>query len=216
VPGEDGVAHGSSGADDIYAMASGHTLIGNGGNDVFHIGTVTDAKIVVPTGGGVTTVETWATNYTLATGVDDMVARGNYAHTLTGNSDHNWIVGGNGNDVLNGGAGNDVLQVGTGANQLTGGAGKDVFVFAAKVDHDNVIHDFTVGTDMIDLRGAMKDYAGTNPVADHTLSLVANSAGGTNIMLDPDGNGSQAGHLLVTVEHVTSAQLQSGHDYIWH
>jgi Ca2+-binding RTX toxin-like protein len=119
--------------------------------------------------------------------------------------------------VLNGGAGNDVLQVGTGANQLTGGAGKDLFVFSDKAAHDNVIHDFAVGSDMIDLKAAMSStgYAGSNPLADKYLSLVAHGTG-TDIMIDPDGNGAQAAHLLVTVENVLPAQLKIGADYVWH
>ena len=45
--------------------------------------------------------------------------------------------------------------------------------------------------------------------------FVANGAG-TNIMIDPDGNGAQAAHLLVTVENVAPAQFHTGADYIWH
>jgi Ca2+-binding RTX toxin-like protein len=212
-----GVATGTTGADDLYASGAKQTLIGNGGNDIFHVGTYTDANIVVGST-GITAVETSADKYVLASGVNDLIAKGDNAHTLAGNAGHNWIVGGNGNDVLNGADGNDVLQVGTGASQLTGGAGKDVFMFSAKADQGNVIHDFTVGTDVIDLTGAMKStgYAGSDPVADHYLSLVANSTGGTNIMIDPDGNGAQAAHLLVTVENVTTAQLHIGADYVWH
>jgi hypothetical protein len=218
LPDQNGTAHGTAGADALYAMADGQTLEGGGGNDVFYIATHTDAKIVVPTNGGTTTVDTWAKSYTLAHGVDDLVAHGNFAHTLTGNDGNNWIVGSNGNDVLHGGAGNDVLQVGTGANQLNGDAGKDMFVFADKADHDNVIHDFTVGTDMLDLRGAVKSagYGGSDPVADHVLSLVADSTGGTNVMIDPDGNGGQPAHVVVTLDKVAPSQLHIGHDYIWH
>jgi Ca2+-binding RTX toxin-like protein len=213
-PGSTGVANGTSGDDAMYATGSGQTLIGNGGNDVFHIGSNTDAHIVVGTS-GVTTVETWASNYTLADGVNDLVALGNYSHALTGNGLNNWIVGSDGNDTIKGGAGNDVIQVGTGANQLSGGAGKDVFMFSRAADHDNVIHDFTLGTDMLDLRGALQGYGGSNPAADGHLSLVA-ANGGTTIMIDADGTGGQAAHALVTIENIAPTQLKAGVDYLWH
>jgi Ca2+-binding RTX toxin-like protein len=213
-PDSTGVAHGTTGDDAIYATGSGQTLIGNGGNDVFHIGTNTDAHIMVGTS-GVTTVETWAPNYTLADGVNDLVGLGSYSHVLNGNAGNNWIVGSDGNDTINAGSGNDVIQVGTGANQLTGGAGKDVFMFSSAADHGNVIHDFAVGTDMLDLRGALKGYAGSDPTADGHLSLVA-ANGGTTIMIDADGAGGQAAHALVTIESVAPTQLKAGVDYIWH
>jgi Ca2+-binding RTX toxin-like protein len=210
-------ANGTSGADDLYATGAGQTLNGNGGNDIFHIGTYTDAKIVVGTT-GITEVSTWASKYTLADGVGNLRAEGDYAHNLTGNAGHNWIVGGNANDTLNGGAGNDMLQVGTGANDLAGGSGKDMFVFADKADHDNVIHDFTLGADMIDLSGALKSagYTGSNAVTDRYVSLVQAGADGTTIMIDPDGNGAGAAHKLVTIEHVLPSALKMGADVVWH
>jgi hypothetical protein len=83
-PGPDGVAHGTPADEDIFATGPGQTLMGGGGNDIFHIGTFTDATIVVPSGGGVTEVATWAGSYTLPTGVDNLAAAGDYAHTLIG------------------------------------------------------------------------------------------------------------------------------------
>jgi Ca2+-binding RTX toxin-like protein len=215
-PDAGGLAHGGAGADDIFASSAGQTLIGGGGNDVFHLGSLLDVNVTVATGGSITTVDTWATNHALASGVDNLTAQGDYAHRLTGNSGSNWIVGGNGNDTLDGGGGNDVLQVGTGGNQLTGGAGRDTFLFSDKADHDNLIHDFVAGTDMIDLRGAAKaaGYTGSGPVG-AWLQLVGNGAGGTSIMLDPGGTGGQPAHLLATIEHVAPSQLHAGTDYIW-
>lgn len=217
VGGSGSTLNGTAGANDIFASRAGQTLNGNGGNDVFHIGTHTDAKIVAGTG-GVTEVSTWASKYKLPDGVDNLRAEGSYAHDLTGNAGHNWIVGSNGNDRLNGGAGNDVLQVGTGANELIGGAGADMFVFADKAGHDNVIRDFALGSDMLDVRGALASagYEGTDPVADQYLSLVATGADGTAIMFDPDGEGGAAAHKLVTIEHVLPSALKLGVDVAWH
>jgi beta-glucanase (GH16 family) len=216
-PDASGTAHGTAGAEDVYANGAGQTLIGGGGDDVFHIGTHTDATIVAGTS-GVTTVATWAANYTLASGVDNVSLDGNYAHNVTGNGRDNYIVGSDANDTIHGGGGNVTIAVGTGANQLTGGGQHDTFVFSKAADHDNVIHDFTSGYDLLDLKGAVAStgYTGTDAVADHVLAFAADGAGGTTITIDPDGSGGQAGHTVVTLEHVLPTALKAGVDYVWH
>jgi Ca2+-binding RTX toxin-like protein len=216
VPDASGTATGTAGADDLFATGAHETLIGNGGNDVFHLGSYTDAKIVVGAT-GTSTVSSWAPAYTLADGVDNLTLEGSYAHQVTGNAKANYIVGGDGKDVIDGGAGNDTLVVGTGANKLTGGTGQDLFVFGKAADHDNVITDFHLGEDMLDLRAAVKDagYTGANAVADHVLS-VAQVGANAVITIDPDGNGNAAGHVLATLNGVQAAQLKAGIDYLWH
>jgi len=215
-PNGSGTATGTSGADNLYATGAGQTLNGNGGNDVFHIGSFADTKIVAAAD-AITTVSTWAGKYTLADGVDNLVAQGNYRHELTGNSGHNWIKASEGNDVIHGGAGNDVLEAGTGASRFTGGTGSDLFVFSSKAAHDNVITDFTLGTDMIDVRGALSSagYNGTDPVADGYLGLVQTGTG-TTILFDADGTGGAAAHNLVTIENILPSALKLGVDIAWH
>ena len=66
------------------------------------------------------------------------------------------LNGGAGNDTLNGGAGNDTLIGGVGADAMTGGAGADVFKITSLKDlgldaSQDIITDFTVGEDVIDL-----------------------------------------------------------------
>jgi Ca2+-binding RTX toxin-like protein len=116
-PDANGTATGTSGADDIYATGPGQTLIGNGGDDIFHIGTNTDAPIV-ENDQGLSTVDTWASSYTLPEGVDNLTAEGDYSHTLIGNAAANAITGAGGNDLIYGGK-ND---------WLVGGGGQDTFV----------------------------------------------------------------------------------------
>ena len=60
------------------------------------------------------------------------------------------INGSSGNDTLNAGAGDDVLTDGAGRDTLIGGGGADIFVLAAD-DQADVITDFEVGVDRIDL-----------------------------------------------------------------
>ena len=72
------------------------------------------------------------------------------ADFLNGMGGSDRLDGGIGNDTLNGGEGDDILIGGTGNDTLTGGAGADLFVASASGGAD-VINDFVVGTDLIDL-----------------------------------------------------------------
>jgi beta-glucanase (GH16 family) len=216
-PGANGVAEGTSANETIFATGSGQTLIGGGGDDIFNIGTHSDAKIV-ETGSGVSQVTTTASSYTLPTGIDNLAGQGTGSQALTGNSGNNVIHGGNGSDTLIAGAGNDKLVVGTGANVLTGGTGDDSFVFSSPHDHGNVITDFAPNDDLLDLRPLMKaiNYSGSNPVADHVLSFASDGHGGTVVSIDPDGTGPQAPHTLVTIHNVVPSMLHAGGNYLWH
>ena len=213
-PDASGVAHGTAGADDIYATGSGQTLIGNGGDDVFNIGTYTATKIMV-NGTGVTAISTWASQYTLASGVDDLYLQGNYAHTAQGNGLANYIVASDGNDTIAGGGGDATIQVGTGSDHLTGGGPHDMFVFTKAADHDDVITDFHEGHDTLDLRGLLKDagYAGTNPVGDHVLQITQH---GSDTVISVEPHGSTVLHTVVTLQNVVAASLHSGADYLIH
>ena len=218
-PDSTGTAHGTTGADGLYATGSGQTLIGNGGDDVFHIGGYTNTTIQ-ETGTGISTVKTWAGTYTLQAGINDLTAEANnYAHHFTGNAGNNVITGSNANDVLNGGGGNDSFVLGTGANTVTGGGtgAQELFIFSAGADHNNTITDFHAGSDMLDLRPLMQaiGYKGTDPVADHILQWTETTGGDAQLQLDPTG-AAGAAHLLVTLQHVQSSALKAGVDYLWH
>jgi hypothetical protein len=60
-------------------------------------------------------------------------------------------------------------------------------------------------------RTKVAGYQGSDPIADHVLSLAA-SGDGTTISI---GSGDQA-HTLVTLEHVAPTALKPGVDYVWH
>lgn len=61
------------------------------------------------------------------------------------------LFGYDNNDELNGGAGNDQLTGGGGNDLLRGGLGKDTFIFDGRRFASDVISDFTIGEDRIDL-----------------------------------------------------------------
>lgn len=81
------------------------------------------------------------------------------ANQLDGGEGDDLLYGDGGKDVLIGGAGNDRLEGGAGRDVLTGGGGNDLFAFVSLSDSGNsagkadVISDFTVGEDRIDVSG---------------------------------------------------------------
>jgi Ca2+-binding RTX toxin-like protein len=114
-------------------------------------------------------------------------------------------------DILVGGAGADTLNASQGADTLTGGAGNDRFVFGKPPWAPAHITDFVHGQDLLDLRGlfAGTGYTGTDPVADHYLSLISDGKGGTAILFDRDGAGAgqQWGTYVIDLEHVAPSSL---------
>ena len=93
--------------------------------------------------------------------------------------DGSWVVDGNlilfggaGGDILIGGAGADLLVGGGSPDLLAGGCGADIFRFAAASDSSgdpDVILDFEVGLDLIDLRSIDADTIAEGDQAFHWI-----------------------------------------------
>ncbi len=67
---------------------------------------------------------------------------------------------GAGDDDLDGGANNDIVIGGAGDDDLTGGTGADSFVYKSTGDGDDVIIDFGVGADTVDLDALFDNLGG--------------------------------------------------------
>jgi Ca2+-binding RTX toxin-like protein len=152
---------GTSGEDLIWGLEANDSLYGNGGNDFLDGGTGADAMaggtgddayvvdnvgdVVFELGGqGTDEVRSYIT-YTLPTAVENLVLFGSSAidgygnnlnNEIDGNSNVNYLSGGDGNDsldgqggadILIGGSGNDTLIGGAGADAMAGGTGDDVY-----------------------------------------------------------------------------------------
>ena len=161
-----------------------------GGSSVITFsGTANSPSSGAATGSGTTPTPT-ATTVTLGDGADTYVGPAGRAvivyglagtDNITGSSGNDMLYGGDHRDVLSGGAGNDILIGGGAKDTLTGGAGRDRFVVtindkpATSIGQD-VVTDFTPGTDTIDLQGFT-----ARSFADLDIRSVAS---GTMIVID--------------------------------
>jgi T1SS-143 domain-containing protein len=73
------------------------------------------------------------------------------ANTLTGDGGENYLFGYGGNDTLIGNAGDDILLGGLGNDTMSGGAGADIFRWQAGETGHDVVTDFELGVDSLDL-----------------------------------------------------------------
>jgi len=193
------------------------------GNDVFEVYTSQNV-IKESAGSGINTVNSGSSSFVLPANVQDITLignggnHGNGSQSATGNGLDNLMISNSttyGNTLI-GNAANDELVAGKGADILTGGTGSDDFVFKSLPTKAGHVTDFTVGTDVMDLRGIYKTagYTGTDPIADHHLILTANASGGTAVYYDASGNPSGTKVLITTLDHVAPSALHLQAD-IW-
>ena len=177
-----------AGADKIYDGAGDDVVFGGDGRDTFFAGAGADQY-----DGGAANND--AVNYSLASqGVtvdltdgsnnSGIAAGDTYTNVeeITGSSHNDIIVGDGSIFKLYGGVGNDVITSGTRKNILAGNAGADTFVFGTGSNED-VVKDFTVGEDILDVSGW-----GATSLADLTLDdssgKVYVSFGSDSVRLD--------------------------------
>ncbi|ACK68554.1 Hemolysin-type calcium-binding region [Gloeothece citriformis PCC 7424] len=140
---------GTSGNNNLVGTANADTMFGY--------------DLVVPSPDGNDTINGLGGNDTIYGGNGDDIIFGGFS-SLAGSSDflyggngNDSLVGGSGSDSLYGGNGNDTLTGGSGIDRMFGGAGADIFRFSSISDSNtgignrDVIEDFTVGIDRIDL-----------------------------------------------------------------
>ncbi len=133
------IIYGGKGRDVIFGEQGNDIIFGGKGNDSLSGGTGKD--IIYGQKG----------NDLISGGTgNDRLFGGDGKDTLNGNEGDDLLFGGKGDDTINGGEGDDLLVGGTGNDILTGGAGKDRFRLAPREGTD-IIADFTVGEDSIEL-----------------------------------------------------------------
>ena len=164
-------------------------------------------------------------------------------HTLpvtlatTGSGSH-FILGGSGDDVLAGGAEGDIINGGAGRDTLTGGSGIDLFMVSDL--GEEVITDFMVGEDVLDIAdlfngqsGALDDYLsvqydGFDSVIGVDADGSASAYDDARIILEgvqlnqddlhrlwSDGElvaGGVQGHVMVAFDGVVAEAIEEGFD----
>ncbi|MDF3159988.1 retention module-containing protein [Pseudomonas proteolytica] len=198
------ILNGGDGNDVLSAGNGNNEMHGGNGNDLLFSGIGND---LLDGGAGIDTVSyanatsgvtvnlgTVGGQITGGAGTDTLQALenligSNFNDFLTGNGSNNLISGGLGNDTLKGEGGDDILIGGPGNNTLTGGAGADTFQYLTGGSGHDVITDFTVGTDKLDLSqllqgenattASLDDYLHFKVVSGTTTIDISSVAGAT-------------------------------------
>ncbi len=198
------------GTGDIHGIGNvlANTLIGNAGDNRLH---GKGDKDTVWGGGGDDRLFGGLAQDTLNGGDGDDILRGGRARdTLRGDDDDDLLHGGRDDDRLFGGDGNDVLIGGLGSDNLNGGAGKDIFVFNRKADSlrgnpVDVIGDFTIGEDRVDLSGLRPDltFIGSSGFSGLAGEVQVTVSGGSKSLIRVDVDGDQAWDMKISLLAVT-------------
>ncbi len=143
---------GGDGNDTLSGGGGNDYLVGNLGADSMSGGGASDA--LLGAGGNDTIQGDGGDDFVGGGSGDDVVSGGEGFDTLAGGDGNDRIEGGIGRDLLRGNAGNDTIIGGTGADTLVGGEGADLFVMGAAQPGLDLLVDFHVGEDRLDLTEA--------------------------------------------------------------
>lgn len=166
------VIHGGLDHDRLHGQGGHDTLWGEGGNDLL----AGDAGHDVLQGG--------AGNDSLWGGAD--------GDRLVGDVGDDLLDGGAGRDTLLGAAGRDTLRGGLDGDVLIGGLGPDVFRFVSFAESHrsqaDVIQDFAVDEDRLDLRGLGLHYRDDDPFTGARQIRWQHAGSETHVLADLDGD----------------------------
>jgi Ca2+-binding RTX toxin-like protein len=138
-------------------------------------------------------------------GGNDTLKGGGGADTIGGGSDNDTLYGMDGLDVMDGGTGSDTLIGGANGDRMTGGADADTFVFTSMADIGDgsagaldfdLIADFQIGTDHIDLSDIDADPTQDGDQAFSVVSSFTGVAGQLMIVEEVFGGVSRPAVLI--------------------
>ena len=149
---------------------------------------------------------------------NDLIAGGKGDDVLNGGAGNDWLSGDSGQDQLIGGNGNDVLDAGNGEDTLIGGQGKDRFRIDVLDKGVDVIRDFSVQDDVLEVG---VPYMTKSVVTPDQLRIGATAVGTSDrfvynpqtgaLFFDADGSGSRpqvhlvqlSPNLALTAQNIT-------------
>ncbi|MDV4143391.1 MULTISPECIES: calcium-binding protein [Shimia] len=181
--GRDDISGGKHG-DLIYGGDGDDLIRGQKGNDTVYGG---DGADLVNLGGGARDVfydspETGPAGNDTVFGGDgrDIINGRGGDDSFYGEDGNDKLRGGVGDDELYGGAGDDTLSGGSGSDTLAGGEGADVFRFRNDLSSDdNVITDYELGVDIIEMYDGYDAEDTTYTLANGTDTLITLVSGAT-------------------------------------
>ncbi|HSV28285.1 MAG TPA: calcium-binding protein [Candidatus Omnitrophota bacterium] len=189
---------------DVLDGGNGQDLmVGGLGNDTIVISRSTDVG-VEKSGEGVDTVKSYL-SYSLGKYAENLELLGQ-AKNATGNDWHNKLTGNDLANVINGKGGNDVIAGGKGADVITTGAGKDSVVFKSLAEAGDVVKDFKLGEDTLNVTALLKSIgsASTSPATDGVLAFTQQGANTVVTVKETK---------LVTLENVDAHDVQATADH---
>lgn len=213
----------SNGNNTAYAGTGNDQLFGGAGNDILGGGTGNDT---VEAGAGNDTIYGGRSDQSSTTlndifdggDGDDIAFASGGADSVLGGAGDDTLFGGEGNDTINGGAGEDeifngagddlvdagldadLIRSGAGNDTLSGGGGTDTFFFVG--DHGaDVVNDFSVEEDTLNLAGTTTDFANADDV---TAASSNATVGGNSGLLIDTGEGNSIFLTGLSVDDIAS------------
>jgi VCBS repeat-containing protein len=190
----DNILNGNDGNDVLSVVSGTNSLYGGNGNDLLFSGSGNDlldggagndtVSYLNATAGVTVDLGHVGQQNTVGAGLDTLVSienliGSNYNDTLTGDNNANVLSGGLGNDTLIGGGGDDLLIGGMGNNTLTGGPGADTFQWLQGNSGHDLVTDFSLGTDKLDLAQLLQGENASSASLDDYLHFKVTGSGAT-------------------------------------
>lgn len=206
---------GTDGNDVMTSSVATLTMSGGLGDDTYYVNHQ-NAVVAENPNGGIDTVKTTLSTYTLTANVENLTYVGTDAFIGTGNELNNTIIGGPDADRLNGGAGDDIL---------IGGKGNDVYFVDSR--NDQVIEAANEGFDTLYASVSYKLGAGQEvelmvAAGDKPIDLTGNELGNVivgnnaNNRIDGGAGGDKmegrGGNDIYYVDHVSDQVIERVND----
>ncbi|MEM6400427.1 MAG: ExeM/NucH family extracellular endonuclease [Cyanobacteria bacterium P01_D01_bin.116] len=127
------------------------------------------------------------------------------------------INGTRGRDNLIGTNINETITGGVGRDNITTGSGNDTIVYTSVRDRGDIVTDFTVGSDVIDISALLDSvvpggYKGTDAIADGYVS-IGTYQGKTAVFFDADGFGGNDAKPYICFDNLTEAELNQASNF---
>jgi Ca2+-binding RTX toxin-like protein len=200
VYGGDATIYGDDGYDAVYVWGGAVTASGGSGDDFFVSGSGADtfygddgndrvAYFLSATGVTVNLLTGTAPNGDQLYSIES-IDGSNYADSLTGDWQSNYLYGGAGNDTLEGLDGDDILDGGAGNDALKGGSGNDLYFIDSNRDIVSETADWGVDTVFTSVNYTLdKNVENAQALGSAAINLIGNT-------LDNSLTGNAAANVL--------------------